>query len=332
MSARALVAASIALASVAALGACAAIWGFEDAHDIDATAPTGLDDEVVPAQGAPGVVCVPAPSGDFRGPLILDEQTGFPLPPPRACPVGYESPFDLFAKPQVSGCVCACDSSTLTCSPAKVSVWAMADKNCDAGAPCDVIDVGPGCVTYPPANNMACSGDGTNARVTAPPAPTGKCVATPSPIQKGWSATARVCSTTAGVGGTCPPDKTPTPSAPAPYEPNYCVLALGAVACPPKYPVAHPYYQHLVDDVSCSCSCGDPSGGACPGVVQPAGMGDCSGPPKPAVTTSACTPMGAAHGIHLDGGGAPSGATCTATGGIDGGLTPDMPYTVCCRH
>jgi hypothetical protein len=315
---------------IVSLAACASVWGFEDAHDIQSLADSGLDDEVVPAEGAEGVVCVPRPPSDLRGPLIVSEITGFPLAPLAGCPERYEAPFDLFANPKADGCKCGCDAKSVKCSAPVLNVYNAPDVACVL-TPCGTLSVGSACTAYPPPG---CTGDNTNSKIATPSGPEGKCAVEKTDLVKGWSASARVCSPSAGVPGKCPDGKIPTPAAPPPYEPNYCVLAVGAVACPAKYPAQRVYFTTLSDDVTCNCDCGAPSGGSCNRTIQAQDHGPpaCDGAQKP-TPVSTCTAMGNTSGIFVDGGAAPPiGAKCEPLGGIDGGFHPDKAYTLCCRH
>src|SRR5438067_3204247 len=123
---RRLLAASLVLAGATALAACAAIWGFQDAHDVDAGDPDApIDTEVVPASGADGVVCVPAPPPESQGPLVIDQKSGDPVAAPDDCVAPYGSPLDLFANPKGDpDCGCRCGGpSGLGCTGPTVALF-----------------------------------------------------------------------------------------------------------------------------------------------------------------------------------------------------------------
>lgn len=316
-----------------AAGACASIWGFDDATPADA-ADSGpiVDTEVVPAQGAVGIVCVPRGPGDWLGPLVIAETTGSPAPAPPECPAGYERALEGHADRLVGSCDCRCGApgGGACSSPPAVTIFSTYG-DCTVGtSACRTLPVTSACAAYPDAG---CPATNTFARVN-PAAPTGgSCAAiTPSaPSVPSWQAAVRACAAPVGVPGTCPAGKVPTPQAALPYQTNYCVAVTGTAACPATYPKQRVSYTGAKDSRSCTCACGAPDGGTCAAAkITGRDHVDCTG--TTVAPTSSCTAMGNTSAIVLDDPGAPSGGGCAPLATMAGELLVADPITICCRR
>lgn len=325
----------------AGVGACAAILGFEDAKDLDGGAATadaaGSDLEVTPAEGAPGVVCVPRPPPEWRGPLAISEARGDPLPALIDCPAPYAKPHDFFSGLQASPatCDCKCAAPTgLACSDPVVTVFPTKGAcDADAGACATPYSPPKTCANndYPPASGT-CPATNTEAKITTPAAPTaGACAPSAGEVvaPARWTGSARLCEPPPSVPGTCPPEKVPTPATGAPYQTNYCVYSTGTALCPVAYPVQRLYHARLTDTRKCACTCGAPTGVSCGGTVIGYDNVGCGGSKK--TVTSSCVGMGNTSVIVLEGS-APSGGSCPTGGGPTGEAKAEDPVTVCCRR
>jgi hypothetical protein len=317
--------------------ACASVWGFEDGVPaVDAGAESGaiVDTEVVPAEGAAGVVCVPSWPPEWQGPLVIAETTGAPAPEPPACPTGYAKPIDGHANATAGSCACACGAPTgMTCSTsATVAVYAD-ETNCTNGTnQCGSLSVTTTCTAYPDAG---CPAMNSFAKVTAPVAASGGSCAPTGPgvlSPPAWGAATRVCAPPFAVAGKCPADKVPTPQASPPYQTNYCIGLTGTAACPASYPKQRVYFTGESDTRSCQCSCETPAGAKCAVVVQGMDHDDCTGAAKATPTTAACVGMTNSSGIVLADAGVPTGGSCAPSSTITGTLQGVTPFTICCRH
>lgn len=319
---------------VGSIAACGTIWGFDDATPAETTALQ--DDEVVPAQGATGVVCVPRPPAEWQGPLVIDEKSGdaWTL---EDCPAPYANPIDAFAElvAEAPACDCACGPPDATCAPPVLSVYAD-DKDCAGAKACNTFIPTRDCPLvddYPPSG---CNATNTLARITTPalPVPGAACEVRSAPVPPArWRAGVRLCAPPSVVAGTCPSNKVATPVAPVRYEVNYCVATTGVRECPTSYPAQRVYYGDLVDTRACDCACGAATDVTCSPVTitgwDHAGAA-CSGGTKP-VSDACAGNLGNTSAVVYEGG-APTGGRCAPTGGAIGAAEATRPTTVCCRR
>jgi len=204
-----------------------------------------------------------------------------------------------------------------------------------------------GKLTCGPGTDMTCStntGNPCNVAVsaTALEATGGSCMASAVQVMKPdlvWGRFGRACgsdSMTAGkgcnIGQSCVAKPQP------PFVSGVCIYKQGDTACPAgAFKQKHLFYEGANDTRDCTndCSCGSPSGGTCPTTISI--YSDSGGVCNSAVATfPAGTCANVANNPTLGTRkatppGAPTGGTCTASGGQPTGTaTPDVPVTFCC--
>jgi hypothetical protein len=351
----------LALGPLGLVTACASIWGFEEARELE---PGSVDeagvivppaDRIEPAPDAPGIVCVPRPPEGFQGPVAIFEGRGSPPPAPPACIARYVPTYDGAHEPNAppGACTCQCTppaAAGLTCSEPIANLFKDAACKDPCGTPNQVVPTmnaaaTSGCGDW---NENGCSGT-VYASFTAAQIKGGACTpsVTGTPSPPAWSANVRLCSPAADVTAACTGGKIPTAVTVLPYEPgNYCILSRTVALCPSAYPAKRTYFDpdKFDDTRTCnSCSCGAVKG-TCGGYVKTADTASsCMGGERdtPALPAT-CFQAGGNNGAFGYGGGLPGAPTAPTPptnvscdpsgGGPKGTFTPSAPLTVCCRQ
>lgn len=331
-------------------GACATVWGFEDAVDRPAdggasSSSSGSDGpvaagEVTPSD-VPGIMCAPRAPEGWQGPLAIFAARGAPLPPAPACPDRYDLALDGKADPIAppGTCTCACDAaSTTPCSAPLVTFYGQDTCTTVCGTPDQAIPSRNGTLGCTAFVNGDCPGSKWAKITTAKPG--GSCTpkqqGLPAPIE--WAAEVRVCAPKADVTATCPAGAAPAPASAFPYEPNnYCIAKRATSECPASYPRRRTFFDEtqVKDTRGCKeCSCGAPTG-TCGGMAYTMdNPGNCGGGVTAFALPAVCGAVKSSNtGFGYDHQDAGGPVSCPPAGGgpLEGTVEPMSPITVCCR-
>lgn len=140
-------------------------------------------------------------------------------------------------------------------------------------------------------------------------------------------------------GGGCGGIQVCMPRPASPFEARVCIGRAGDEACPGGlFTERFVFYEGYDDGRGCTgCTCGSPTGGACEitmGVYDDPAVGTCNNSVA-SFTAGSCfdlTGNPAIFGLTATVTGAPSGSSCSVTGGGQptGQVTPETPTTFCC--
>jgi hypothetical protein len=308
-------AALCAMVMAVAASGCAAIWGFQDPTDLrdastddaalDGTLPSEADhgdasageaasedapgeagasldsaDEPPPCTGA----CVTAPEPGWEGPFAPIEVTDGGVLDPCAAP--WTESLHLGSAPSAPSASCTCHCGTpgnVTCSPPTATFW----KN----AFCNLACTGPGAqapigaCTSLTSIEFSC-GPTTHFSLGGSMPEGGSCVSTYT-IDAGpvtFAAEMRLCAQSAPNGcasGACVASSHDSDGG---DMPTLCVARAGTWPCPAGFDVPHaagdasaPYGRDVVDNRTCTCSCGAPTGVVCSAGAKLYGAASCGG-------------------------------------------------------
>ena len=121
---------------------------------------------------------------------------------------------------------------------------------------------------------------------------------------------------------------------------SLCLYREGERDCPPAWSIRHVFYENFDDSAACTpCTCSDPMGGVCSGLISVYQDGGCSTPLVSYFTTSddsaaTCTGVlpGAALGSKEVTDVSYQPGSCAPSGGDPvGDPIPLQPSTFCCR-
>lgn len=204
-----------------------------------------------------------------------------------------------------------------------------------------------GQLTCGPNTSPTCdtqTGDACNVAVsaTALEASGGNCAPNPVAVvlpDVQWAKLGHACGDSGALGEGCNIGQACLPKPPMEFETGVCISQEGDIGCPAgAFTEKHVFFGEVTDTRACTddCSCGAPSGGTCPTTISlysdlvqntcnnliaqfPAGgCMNLNGNPNVA-------------GRKASAPGAPTGATCTTSGGAaTGTATPASPRTFCC--
>lgn len=284
-------------------------------------------------------ICVPqAPDGGWAGPYAIIEGSGSQLPVLAACPGATYSQlvFDGRGAPVApqAACTCICAPSGGSCAPPSFT-YQSASSGCSACA-APVSLTGSCTVVNAPSSQCRSAGFGSSAAVGVACSPDASTLVTPL----AWNSEAHLCALPgAAPTATCAAGEVCAPVAALPVENGtLCVALAGQSPCPPVYyTVARaPYYLGGGgnDTRGCSsCSCGAATGAVCSkATIVTYTDSVCTQFQGTFPAGTACASVQTTRGVGFDGG-APTGASCPATGGQPTGtFAPTAPYTICCNR
>ncbi len=362
---------TITVALSANVGACAAIWGFQDAidrHDpdggLDVDSTVNAGDSRVETSTARDNDAADAPrdndtanaprDNDVADAAAITPSEGEAAMPTGTVdaagdldsPVGIDVGFDV-----VSQCdaVCAPTPPIGWEGPFEISAPAVTyfrlAMNCPQGA-CGTSTL-DNCVATSAAGSQCPQTPhgfqvGSSAAVGGGCTPGGSTVLPPV----GWGANARLCAPAVASTNGCAPGSLCLPTLDPQFQNTSCIVARAdAGACPSAYPVAHPrsefgaalYYADASDERSCTaCTCGPPGGVTCADAsVLTYSNSDTCMPRTDGVSLpapSGCILNTGVLGMEFAGA-TPSGGKCVPDGGQpQGGIVPTAPYTICCTQ
>lgn len=301
-----------------------------DANVID----TGVD-VLVDAGCGLGLACAEAPPTGWSGPIAIWSGSGMPLPSPPDC--GGDYPQKLLdglggLNAPIAKCDCQCaNPAGATCGSVSITRYSNGTCTTPCVNPTVVVPVG-GCVNATDCGgNWALGGSGPAGGSCAPQASK---MVTPAE----WTEASRLC----GYGGApsqgaCETGELCVSVPSFPFQPRFCIVRPGDLACPAgKYKTKRTYYGGFVDTRDCpsSCQCGPAMGIDCNAgahvitydQVNCANnvLDDFAGLPK------ACqNPNNNTKSVKVTA--TPLGGTCVATVVTPSGdATPQNPTTVCC--
>jgi hypothetical protein len=294
--------------------------------------------------------CVPLAPAGWSEAMLLWSGPVFAVP---ECPDRAPSPaYAGFADLVSSGCgECSCEAPSGSCE-LPTSFTASADTCADDGPgsahtffsapdPWDGSCTDQGAI---PAGQL-CNGVPCVRSLTIDPLVVNESACTPSQTmvpKSEWQTAAKACKGTAmppceDPGMLCVPTDDPPPDGF-----SLCIYSYkeGEQDCPPAWPTKHVFYEDFDDSPACTpCTCSDPMGGECSGMVSVYQDTSCSVPvfENFFVTSSApalCLdqPPGVALGSKTITGVSFQPGACAPSGGDPAGdPVPLQPSTFCCR-
>ncbi|AKT39878.1 hypothetical protein [Chondromyces crocatus] len=311
------------------------------------------------------VSCVPTVPTGWTGYVALYD--GAPAGDP-GCPSNfpgqaYVGTDGITAPAAVCQCSCSAPSWTPGCAALETITISTGDAPCADEAYCiGAVTVPPGwngtCfnetgfsggqLTCGPNTNQTCSmatGDpcSVSVRATAIAATgSGTCQPQLAPVNRPdplWDRLGRACGDAPVTGAGCNIGQACMPRPEAPYESGLCISQEGNVACPPgAFTQKHVFYGSVEDTRGCAddCACGPGANGTCPATVSiysDQTLGVCS-TVVASFTAGTCMNVAnnpAIRGRTVSAPGAPTGGSCTSTGGTPTGTAqPINPTTFCC--
>jgi hypothetical protein len=303
-----------------------------EAGIVDDTSVTGVADSSASIDASVGAdapagdaacTCVEQPPASWQGPAAVWEGSG--APPECTGPYGQrvlDAFSDAAAAPATCTCACAAPAGA-TCSTS-VPATVFSDHTCTT--PCDTVVLTAG--TCPDVQGTCVNVFGIAGAVQA----TGGACAPQATKQVpgwSWSGAMRACEPASPVAPACAAGQVCLPTPPPPMNPRPCIFASGDVPCPTgTYSVRHVFFGTASDSRGCTaCSCSPATGVTCPATVQQ-GCGQ-TGPTFALPTT--CASVDDPGSVELTSVAAPTGGSCTPSGGQPtGSLVPAEPTTVCC--